>query len=188
MHEIEPFYGWTNLYEAAEDPESPFYGNQYSESECVHSIYNYFIHPLWDEMGSPTLYVKLLYTGYKDGFCVIELMGEWNDVLHNDIMFLKRNVVEPLLDNGIYRFILIGENILNFFADDDSYYQEWFDDLDNGWIACVNFRQHVLKEIADGHLDYYMATGGHLDELRWRILTPKQLLAVVDSLMVKRLS
>ena len=188
MHEIEPFYGWTNLYEAAEDPQSPFYGNQYSETECVNSIYNYLIHPLWEEMGSSTLYAKLLYAGYKDGFCVIELMGEWNDVLHNDIMFLKRNLVEPLMDNGIYRFILIGENILNFFADDDSYYQEWFDEVDNGWIACINFRKHVLEEISEGHLDYYMATGGHLDDMRWRILTPKQLLAVVDSLMVKRLS
>ncbi len=188
MHELEPFYGWRNLYIASEDANSPFYGNQYSETECINSVYNYFIHPQWEEMGSATLYVKLLYTGYDEGFCVLELIGEWNDLLYNDIMFLKRNVAEPLMDKGINRFILIGENILNFFADDDSYYQEWFDEIEDGWIACVNFRPHVLKEIEDRHLDYYMAIGGKLDDLRWRTLSPKQLLTVVDGVIVKRLN
>ena len=47
---------------------------------------------------------------------------------------------------GINKYILIGENILNFHYSDDSYYEEWFDDNgDNGWIVLLNFREHVLK-------------------------------------------
>ena len=119
MHEIEPTQIWKNLYDTALDRNSPFYGERYSETECIHSIYNYYIHPEWDEMGSATLYLKILFADYSLGYCIIELMGEWNDVLYNDIMYLKRNVAEILLDAGINKFILIGENVLEFHGDDD---------------------------------------------------------------------
>lgn len=188
MHLIEPFYSWRNLYIASEDIRSPFCGRQYSDTECINSVYNYYINPQWDEMGSATLYLKILYVGYPEGFCVIEFIGEWNDLLYNDIMYLKRNVIEPLNDEGIKRFILIGENILNFHADDDSYYQEWFDEMEEGWIACINFREHVLEEIKDRRLDYYMATGGRLDDLNWRTFSPKQLFTVVNDIITKRLT
>jgi hypothetical protein len=42
------------------------------------------------------------------------MMGEWNDCINNDIMFLKRDVIEPMLENGSVKFILVGENVLNF--------------------------------------------------------------------------
>ena len=61
MHLIEPFYGWRNHYIASEDPSSPFYNRIYSEFEFQNSVYNFYIHPQWDEIGSPTLYVKLLF-------------------------------------------------------------------------------------------------------------------------------
>lgn len=188
MHDIEPFYAWSNLYNSSEDIHSPFFGRAYSETECTNSVYNYFIHPLWDEMGSATLYMKLLYSDYQRGFCVIEFLGEWNDTLYNDIMYLKRNVVEILMDAGIRKFILIGENVLNFHADDDSYYQEWFDEIEDGWIACLNFRSHVLEEIHRGHLDYYLATGGQLNQLNWRTVNPLQLYTLVENLIKKRLT
>ncbi|MFH1121729.1 MAG: hypothetical protein V1775_18055 [Bacteroidota bacterium] len=188
MHTIEPYYAWRHLYDASEDVKSPFYGRVYSETECIHSVYNYFIHPLWDEMGSATLYVKILFADYQSGFCIIELLGEWNDLLYNDIMFLKRNISEAMLDQGIHRFILIGENVLNFHYDDDSYYQEWFDDLEEGWIACINFREHVLAEIQRGRLDYYMAMGGGLNGINWRTMDPRQFFSVVENLICKRLN
>ncbi len=188
MQNIEPFYSWRHLYDASDDSRSPFYGQTYSETQCINSVYNYYIHPLWDEMGSATLYVKILYADYKLGFCVIELLGEWNDLLYNDIKFLKRNVAEVLMDQGIKKFILIGENVLNFHADDDSYYQEWFDELEDGWIALINFRNHVLSEIQRGRLDYYLATGGKLDDLNWRTLSPFQFHSLVDNLIMKRLN
>lgn len=187
MHTIEPHYNWRHLYIASEDELSPFYGREYSEFEFSNTVYNYFIHPQWDEIGSATLYMKLLYTNYPQGFCIIELIGEWNDCLYNDIMYLKRNIIEPLIENGINKFILIGENVLNFHASDNDYYQEWSEDVNDGWIAGVNFRDHVLEEFEQVNIDYYIAFRGRLDEINWRNTTPLKLYEFVDSYMMKRL-
>lgn len=187
MHDIEPFYAWRNEYIASEDEWSPFYGKEYSEFEFSNCIYNYYIHPQWDEIGSPTLYIKLLYTDYEKGYCVIELLGEWNDAIHNDIMYLKRNIIEHLTGHRITKFILIGENVLNFHFSDNEYYQEWFEDIEDGWIAAVNFQEHVLREFTAAHIDLYVVFGGKLNTLEWRIYTPDQLYEKVSSLMMKRL-
>lgn len=188
MHEIEPFYSWRHYYIASEDDRSPFYNREYSEFEFSQVVYNYYIHPQWDEIGSSTLYIKILWADYNLGCTVIEMMGEWNDCLHNDIMVLKRNIIEPLMQEGINKFILIGENVMNYHSGDDDYYQEWFDEIDDGWIAGINFREHVIREFTDARIDYYIAFGGRLDTLEWRIFTPKQLFERIHSLIVKRLS
>jgi hypothetical protein len=188
MHTIEPHYNWRHLYIASEDNLSPFYGRDYNEFEFTHAVYDHFIHPQWDEMGSATLYIKILYVNYELGFCIIEMIGEWNDLLYNDIMYLKRNVADILIDNGITKFILIGENIMNFHASDNDYYQEWFEDVEDGWVACVNFRVHVVEEFIRAHLDYYLATGGSLNKIIWRINTPIQVYDKVNGLIVKRLT
>lgn len=187
MHNIEPFYAWEDLYNASQDEKSPFFGREYSEFMCTNVIYNYYIHPKWDEIGSATLYTKVLFVDYIEGFCVIELLGEWNDCLYNDIMYLKRNLIEPLLREGINRFILIGENVLNFHADDDSYYQEWYEELEDGWIALVNFRDHVIDEFQHGHLHYYLNFGGVLSHVNWRTLTPRNLFAAIDLVIQRQL-
>ena len=98
MHDIEPHYSWRHLYIASEDSRSPFYGREYSEIEFSNTIYDHFIHPQWDQIGSSTLYIKLLYVSYENGFCIIELLGEWNDCLYNDIMYLKRNIADALIE------------------------------------------------------------------------------------------
>lgn len=187
MQEIEPFYRWRDIYQSENDSDSPFYEREYSEFEFTNHIYNYAIHPQWDEIGSSTLYVKILYTEYEKGFVIIELFGEWNDAINNDIMFLKREVVEPLNERGIIKFILIGENILNFHSSDDSYYEEWFQDVDDGWIAAINFQQHVLDEFRKANIDYYVNFGGELDEMEWRKFNPMQLYSSVQSVMSRRL-
>src|SRR5690606_1778468 len=146
MHDIEPHYHWLHLYSAEEDENSPFYQIEHSEFEFSNAVYNYLIHPQWDGFGSSTLYLKVIYVDYDNGFAIIELLGEWNDILHNDIMFLKQEVIELMMDCGINQFILIGENVLNFHPSDDSYYEEWYNDLEDGWVALVNFREHVLNE------------------------------------------
>ncbi len=187
MHEIEPHYNWRHLYIASEDERSPFYGNEYSEFEFSNAVYDYFIHPQWDQMGSATLYLKIIYASYAHGFCVIELIGEWNDCLYNDIMYLKRNIADQLIQNGITKFILIGENVLNFHASDNDYYQEWFEDIEDGWIAFINFRDHVISEIEQAYIDYYVAIGGSMNDVNWRALTPVKLFELVNHLMMKRL-
>ncbi|TAE39730.1 MAG: hypothetical protein EAZ70_06105 [Runella slithyformis] len=188
MHEIEPFYNWEKYYVAANDRKSPFYGRDYNLSQYEHDIYGYYIHPLWDHIESETLYVKILYADYSKKMAVIELFGEWNDALHNDIMFLKRNVIDHLTDKNINQFILIGENVLNFHGADDEYYAEWFEDVEDGWIAAIGFRDFVEYEWKKYRLDYYINFGGTLQLSNWRTLSPTQFYEVVKSLMVRRLA
>lgn len=187
MHDIEPYYNWIHMYSAAEDELSPFYGREYSEFMFTHAVYNYLIHPQWDFFGSNTLYIKILYADYQDGFAIIEMLGEWNDAIYNDIMMLKREVIELLQGEGIDKFILLGENVMNFHASDDSYYEEWFQESDEGWIAFVNFREHVLDEFRRARIDYFVNFGGELDDLLWRKLSPRQLHERISGVLEKRL-
>lgn len=188
MHDIEPFYNWIHMYQANEDQRSPFFEREYSEFVYEHAIYNYYIHPQWDDIGSQTLYLKILFVDYDEGFAIIEMIGEWNDALYNDIMTLKRDVIEMMMEEGINKFILIGENILNFHASDDSYYEEWFQDVEDGWVVLMNFRNHVLDEFRRAGIDYYLNFGGELDDLFWRKHSPKLLFDQVSKVMGRRLN
>ena len=187
MHAIEPYDNWRNLYVAAEDEQSSFFGQEYSEFEYSTRIYNHLIHPQWDEIGSPTLFIKLLFTDYEEGFAIIEMIGEWNDCLHNDIMQLKRNIIDELTYLGINKFIIIGENVLNFHRSDDCYYEEWFEDVGEGWIAMLNYREHVLSEFAEANIDQYFVMGGFINEIRWRTYRPLQLFQKISQLVQHRL-
>lgn len=189
MHELEPFYNWQHLYIAAEDENSPFYGAEYSEFTFTNTVYNYYIHPQWDDMGSETLYLKILFVDYDEHFAIIELIGEWNDAINNDIMLLKRDIIDELAYHGINKYILIGENVLNFHHSDDSYYEEWFEDVGaDGWIAFVNFRDHVLKEFKRANLDYYFISDGELNDFEWRKFSPGQVFGNISKIISKRLS
>ena len=187
MHFIEPFYNWRGYYIASEDGNSPFYEREYSEFEFDKRIYNYLIHPQWDHFGSTTLFLKVLYSDYDAGYSIIEFIGEWNDAIENDIMVLKRDVIEPMMNNGIHKFILIGENVLNFHSSDDCYYEEWFEEVEDGWIATINFHEHVVKEFIAANIDQYFVFGGELEEIEWRTYLPTNLFAKVESLVNKRI-
>lgn len=187
VHNIEPHFNWRHLYRAEEDPDSPFFEREYSEFEYTNQVYNYLLHPQWDDIGSNTLYLKILFTDYEEGYTIFELIGEWNDAINNDVMMLKRDVAELLIDEGINKFILIGENVLNFHSSDDSYYEEWFQDVEDGWIAAINFQEHVLEEFKHHNLDYYLNFGGELDDLHWRKLAPQQFYLKVKEVLSRRL-
>lgn len=187
MHFIEPYFNWRHLYIASEDALSPFFNRTYSEFEFTDRIYNYLIHPQWDNIGSRTLLVKILFVDYDEQVAIIEFIGEWNDAIENDIMTLKRNIIEPIMQQGIQKFILIGENVLNFHYSDDCYYEEWFDDVEEGWIAMVNFHDHVLAEFEKARIDHYFVMGGELEEIEWRTLTPTQLIERVENLVTRRI-
>ena len=128
------------------------------------------------------------FVDYDKEYAIIELMGEWNDTINNDIMLLKREILELMVDEGIDKFILIGENVLNFHASDDSYYEEWFQDVEDGWIAMLNFRSHVVDEFRRERIDYYLNFGGELDEVAWRTLGPRPLFALIDGVLSRRLN
>ncbi|MBL7942756.1 MAG: hypothetical protein JNM00_08325 [Flavobacteriales bacterium] len=189
MHTIEPYYNWRGLYIASEDPLSPFFEREYSEFEFSEKIYNHFIHPQWDSFGSQTLFSKILYADYNEGFAIIELLGEWNDLLYNDIMTLKRELAEPLMAQGIHKFVLIGENVLNFHRSDDCYYDEWFEEVNeyDGWISLLNLPEHVIEDFNKAGLDSYFVLGGKLNQLNWRTLHPDQVYSQIDQLVMRRI-
>lgn len=189
MHAIEPFFNWRHLYAAEEDERSPFHGTEHSEFEFNLAVYDHVIHPQWDAFGSSTLYLKVLYADYDEGYAILELIGEWNDLLHNDIMYLKRDVVEPMLAESLSKFILIGENVLNFHPGEEDYYSEWFDEAMDagGWIALVNFLPHVREDLQAANLDQYLMFGGKLDAMPWRTLEPGILFSRINAMATKRL-
>ncbi len=187
MHEIEPFPNWLKYYDPATDDRSPFFGKEYNYDVYSENIYGYYIDPAWDYMGSETLYLKLLYVDYDAGYAVIEFIGEWNDAINNDVMHLKRNVVELLMKEGVNKFILIGENILNFHGSDDCYYEEWFDEVDEGWIAAVSFPDFIQEEFKKYGVDQYVNMGGTLQLERWRTMQPHTFYDTVEKLIQRRL-
>ena len=188
MHTLEPYFAWRNHYIASEDARSPFFERTYSEFEYSTKVYNYYIHPQWDNIHSPTLFCKILFVDYEERFAIIEFIGEWNDCLYNDIALFKRTVADELLAAGIRKFVLIGENVLNFHHSDDCYYEEWFDEVaeEDGWIALLNFREHVVQDMQAIDLDTYFALGGELSELGWRTMTPMHLVERVDACINER--
>jgi hypothetical protein len=187
MNEIEPFFKWEIYYMASDDERSPLFNVEYNTNQYTHDIYGYYIHPMWDYIGSDTLYVKVLYVNYNTGYAILELFGEWNDTLHNDIMHLKRNLLDGMLLNGIHQFILLGENVFNFHGSDDCYYEEWFEEVEDGWIAAINFREFVYDEWKKFNIDSYINFGGALKFDNWRTMNPQNFYMLVKDQIHRRL-
>ncbi len=190
MHQLEPYFNWRDRYRSEDDGASPFYGREYDEFSFSTKIYNYYIHPQWDHIGSPTLYIKILFADYEQGFAIIELIGEWNDAINNDIMFLKREIIDVLIPEGINKFILIGENVLNFHGSDDCYYEEWMEDIQDaeGWVILSNFQQHVVEEMREHCIHYHFFVGEQYDLSEWRKHKPEAILQMLDARLLKSLN
>jgi len=180
MHQIEPFYLWRDIYSSDRDPNALNYGSEYSEFHYTNRVYNYLLHPQWDNFGSDTLFYKLLYADYEQEFCIIELIGEWNDAINNDIMLLKAELIDHLIDLGIQNFAIIAENVLNFHAVSDDYYQEWKEDIEGG-IYIINALPQVIDELDDYRLKHYLTYGGRLNEIEWRSIKPDNLLELLET-------
>jgi len=126
--------------------------------------------------------IKLLRFDYKKGYAFIELIGEWNDAVNNDIMFLKRNIIDILLEQGISKFVLLGENILNFIGEDDDYYQEWYEDVleKDGWTVFLNLRNHVIEEMQQINVQHYIFLGENYMLPNWRTFAPHHILQMIE--------
>ena len=179
MQDIEPYYNWRHLYSAEDDKLSPFYKRDYNEFEYSQTIYNYYIHPQWDFFGSSTMYLKIIYMDYENQYAIIELIGEWNDAIENDIMTLRREVTDKLFKKGIKYFILITENILNFHSSDDCYYEEWAEQLedDNGWVALINMPEQSMYDFKIARLTQYLHT---FNIPQWRTFQPEHLFQLIQ--------
>lgn len=186
MHDIEPFYNWRHIYTSEEDERSPFFGRQYSEFEFTQTIYNFYIHPQWDDFESRTMYLKVLQSDYEEHYMVIELIGEWNDAIENDIMYLKREVIDKFMAEGITKFILVAENVLNFHSGDRDYYIEWFEEVTDqeGWVVCLNMPDQTQHDFRKAKLNRYVEL---MDLPEWRIFKPIHLFRKIDEQILKRL-
>ena len=146
MHDIEPYFQWIDAYVAADDKRSPLYGRVYDEFYFTNTIYNYYIHPQWDDFGSKTLYLKILFADYDQHYAIIELIGEWNDAIENDIMELRREVTDLLFEEGIHKFILIAENVLTQYDFKRAHLNQYIGLLNyHGWRASQP--QHLFSAI-----------------------------------------
>ena len=186
MQNIEPYFNWRHMYTAEEDELSPFYGRTYDEFEYSQTLYNFYIHPQWDDFGSRTLYMKILFVDYDLRFAIIELLGEWNDAIENDIMTLRRDITDLLYKKGIIHFIVIAENVLNFHSSDDSYYEEWREQLedDNGWITILNMPDQSQYDFKKARLTNYVSL---LEMVQWRTLKPEFIFQAIHQEMMRRL-
>ena len=186
MQDIEPYYNWRHLYTAEEDEKSPFYGRTYSEFEFSNTVYNYYIHPQWDDFGSRTLYMKLLMVDYDLNYAIIELLGEWNDAIENDIMIIRREVADKLTASGITKFIIIAENVLNFHSSDDSYYENWREEVadEGGWVVILNMPQQSQYDFKRARLTNYVQL---MDFEQWRTLKPELVFQQVDNTVMRLL-
>ena len=186
MQNIEPYFNWRHMYTAEEDELSPFYGRTYDEFEYSQTLYNFYIHPQWDGFGSRTLYMKILFVDYDLHFVIIELLGEWNDAIENDIMTLRRDITDLLYKKGIIHFIVIAENVLNFHSSDDSYYEEWREQLedDNGWITILNMPDQSQYDFKKARLTNYVSL---LEMVQWRTLKPEFIFQAIHQEMMRRL-
>ncbi len=187
MHNIEPFYNWRHIYVSEEDGRSPFYKREYSEFEYSQTVYNYYIHPQWDEFGSRTLYMKVLQANYEEKYVIIELIGEWNDAIENDIMTLKRDVIDEFISEGIVKFILIAENVLNFHSGDKDYYQEWHEEVmdEEGWIVCLNMSEATQYDFRKAKINCYVEL---MEIADWRTYKPFHLFKKIDNELNHRLA
>lgn len=193
MHDIEPYFRWRDIYIASSDERSPFYGRRYSEFYETNKLYNFYLHPQWDEFGSSTLYSKILYVNYDQGYALIEMIGEWNDTLHNDIMFLKREIADPLIRQGINKFVFFCENVLNFHGSEDDYYAEWAEEVreEGGWIALINVREHIEQELMDYRLHQFLRFGSEFNDIQWQGQKPQVVFHLIDAVvngLVQRLA
>ena len=124
---------------------------------------------------------------YDEHYVVIELFGEWNDAIENDIMHLKRNVADKFMAEGIYKFIMIGENVLNFHSGDKDYYEEWLEDVNDqhGWIVCINMPEQTQYDFKRAILNQYIEL---MDQPDWRIYKPFHLFKLVNAREEKRMN
>jgi hypothetical protein len=183
MHTIEPFYNWHHLYLAEEDEQSPYYGQQHSEFTFSNTIYNYYVHPQWDGFGSENLYLKILFVDYEDGYAIVEMIGEWNDAIQNDSMILKRNIIDVLIKQNIFRYVFITENVLNYHSGDVEYYEEWVEDIkdEGGYIVWLNLAPSSQHDFVRSKVRHYVQLREVLD---WRTMRPNLLIDKIENLLL----
>lgn len=177
---IEPFYGWLPLYSHERDSNSPFHAVDHNLFQFDRSINRIPAHPLWDDFGSESLLVKILFANYQEGYAILELFGEWNDLYDNDFKLLSENCLALLVEHGITRFILICENVFHGYFESDDYYEAMQEQLEDGWLVAMRLRPGMQEEMMEYGINSYFFWSPLLDQLLWRKMKPAKLFREVS--------
>jgi hypothetical protein len=185
LHNIEPFFGWLDMYNHEMDPNSPFHEAEHNQFYYDRSVNNIPAHPLWDFIDSESLLIKILFADYESGFAIIELFGEWNDLYDNDFKLLSENCLSYLIDCGINRFIFVCENVFNAYLDADDYYAAMQEELEDGWMCLLKARNTLIEEMSQYNISDYFFWNPAFDELPWRRMKPAEIFYLVEQSMRK---
>jgi len=96
-------------------------------------------------------------------------------------------VMEKFMAEGVFKFILIAENVLNFHSSDNEYYKEWYEEVtdENGWLVILNMPEATQYDFKKAKLNRYI----ELYELEnWRTYKPFHLFKKIDNELMTRLS
>ena len=90
------------------------------------------------------------------------------------------------VDAAGFPFILIAENVLNFHSSDDSYYEEWNEQVadEGGWVVVLEMPKQSQYDFKRSRLTNYI---GLLDLPQWRTMKPEVLFNQVDNWMLLQL-
>ena len=84
-----------------------------------------------------------------------------------------------MIREGVTKYILITEQVMNIHTLDTDYYEEWFEDIEGegGWIVCINTLPHVEQEWrADGMSPYMF----FYQYDKWRTILPDLFYEEID--------
>jgi hypothetical protein len=184
----EPFYGWLHLYNHEMDERSPFHGVEHNLFYFDRFVHDIPAHPLWDSIESESLLVKILYADYAEGYAIVELFGEWNDLFENDFRLLYENCLCFLTGEGVDKFIFICENVFYIYLQEDDYYQAFIDDISDGWACLLRARPHVIEEVEKYGMGRFFYWSPALSNVEWRKLKPDMLCEYVEEQMRRTLA
>jgi len=101
-------------------------------------------------------------------------------------MELKREVIDIFEREGIYKFVLIADNVLNFHSGIKEYYQEWYEEVtdENRWIVMIDMPEATQHDFRNAKLNQYVEL---YDLPNWRTYKPFHLFKKIDNELMARL-
>ena len=86
----------------------------------------------------------------------------------------------------VWKMILMGNSPYKPGDNHPPSIEEWYEDIreEGGWIAFINFRDHVLKEMKQVHLQNFVLCGEQFSDVNWRSVKPFHFHHLVESRML----
>ena len=103
-----------------------------------------------------------------------EFIKNGNDCITNDIMFLKRDVADVLIEKASINSFCCVIMCQPFMVPDDCY-EEWWDDIKDagGWVCMVNSLIMWATEMKRTRLQYYTHFGAVFNDVNWHNKLPE---------------